>query len=794
MNKFDQVVTGALDIAYSEALKRKNSELAPAHLIWGLAKNPKSQFSKSVKKYWPQLQDELNILPSLNTSVALDQLRPSPAFSKWLTEASSHAIQDGRQEVSERDLLKYLPQYFPKIQFNPQELKLSANGNGLDEDIQAPDFLINLNEQSQEGKFDPVIGRDREIRSVIEILGRRKKNNPVLVGNAGVGKTAIVEGLADLIRKDQVPDVLKGKTVYSLEMGSLMAGTKFRGEFEERIQHLLKFIKKEAGQSLLFIDEIHLLVGAGKTDGAMDAANLLKPALARGELHCIGATTPEEFQKYILGDSALERRFRQVMVDAPTISDSINILMGLQEKYEMHHGVKISNEAIYQAVILSEQYITNKNLPDKAIDLIDEAASLLKLSAETMPNHLLELESEIRSKSILSQVEKNNKDIPKEIHQLETKFAEEKRKWDQEVLGLKKVSELKNRIDQLKIKLENAELQQNYEEASKIKYSQIPECEQELKKYNHAWILLPEHVAQVITRQTGIPEEKILQSRQEHILELKDYLNSQVYGQEESLEEIAGTLVAAHAGLTDHTRPLGSFLLLGPSGVGKTETAKSLSRFLFNTEKNLIRVDMSEFSEKHSVGKLIGAPAGYVGYEEGGILTEAIRKKPYSVILFDEIEKAHPDFADILLQILDDGRLTDNKGRTINFQNTVIVLTSNSADYTQDFKKEVLGRLDNILHYKALNAGIMDRLVEKQVELLNKRLQEKKVSVTISKDLLKELAKEGLDAQYGARPLQSLFHKKIVRPLSQKLLQGQEFPPEILIEKDPKNPEALIIK
>jgi ATP-dependent Clp protease ATP-binding subunit ClpB len=769
MNKFDSIVLGSLDIAQSRALKDKNTQFEPEHLLYGLIKNPSSFSSKKLKKHLSEVDTLVDGLAKSSTPVSMEQLRMSARLQQWLTLASGHAAETGRQEVSERDLLRYMPEIFPSLKVDYS----SFNQNDEQEEIETPEFLTDLNELAANGKLDPVIGRTKEIRSVIEILGRRGKNNPVLVGPAGVGKTAIVEGLADQIVKDEVPDVLKGKTVYSLELGSLMAGTKFRGEFEERIQQLLKFMKSKNGEAIVFIDEIHQLVGAGRTDGAMDAANLLKPALARGELHCVGATTPEEFQKYILNDSALERRFRSVPVNEPSQEDAIEILMGIRPKHEAHHGIKISEDAIYSAVTLSDQYITDKNLPDKAIDLVDEAASAMKLTAETMPSRLQELESEIRSKRIRAQVEKNNKEIEKEIDTLQCEFDEEKLKWDQQVLVLKKSKEVQGRLDRAKFDLEAAERTQNYEEASRLKYSVIPELENELEENGHNWILGREQIAQVISRQTGVPLEKILKTRQDNILKLEEVLNSRVYGQNNALKEICDTLIASYAGLSDETRPLGSFLLLGPTGVGKTETAKALTEYLFDTEKNMIRIDLSEFSEKHSVAKLIGAPAGYVGYDDGGVLTEAVRRKPHSVILFDEIEKAHPDFADILLQILDDGRLTDNKGRTINFKNTIVMMTSNSKNIEVDFKPEVIGRLDAVLEYNSLDKSVMKELIMKQVKLLNARLKSKNLEVKLDESLMSRLLEQGYDPKYGARPLNSVFNKLVTRPLSKKILNGE---------------------
>lgn len=769
MNKFDSIVEGSISIAQSEALKAKHTEIFPEHLVLGLINNPQSFCSRALKKYKKDLDKLLDLLPTTKNKMEMDQLRASSKLSEWLTYASSHAIQNGKSEIREVDLVKYLPQIVPNFKIDYNDLK-TENADGVGEEM--PTFLTNLNELASSGKLDPVIGRSKEIRAVMEILGRRNKNNPVLVGPAGVGKTAIVEGLADAIVKGKVPDVLEGKTVYSLDLGSLMAGTKYRGEFEERLQLLLKFIKGQNGDAILFIDEIHQLVGAGKTDGAMDAANLLKPALARGELHCVGATTPEEYQKYILNDSALDRRFRSVPVNEPSKEDAVEILMGVREKMEIHHGIKISDEAIYNSVFLSAQYITDKNLPDKAIDLIDEASSALKLSAEAMPANLVELEAEIRTKKIFSKTKPQSNEQDAEIKKLEDEFNLGRAKWEKEVLSIKQVSELKNQIDRYKFELEQAQRTQDYENASKLKYSIIPELEKKLNELAHDWILSTIHIAQVIARQKGIPVEKILKSKQEHILKLEDFLKNRVFGQETPLHEISEVLVTSHAGLSDPTRPLGSFLLKGPSGVGKTETAKALAEFLFDSEDSLIRFDLSEFSEKHSVAKLIGAPAGYVGYEEGGVLTEAVRRKPYAVILFDEIEKAHRDFSDLLLQILDDGRLTDNKGRTIDFKNTIIMLTTNSKNLEEDFKPEVLGRLDAMLTYKALDESIMKNLIEKQVRLLNERLSSKELKVEIDQKTFDELAKRGYDPRFGARPLQSVFNQYVVRPLSKRILEG----------------------
>ena len=769
MNKFDTIVEGSIAIAQSEAHKRHHTEIYPEHLMLGLINNPSSYSSRALKKYVKDLEKLIDALPKAKDKLSIDNIRASSKLSEWLTYASSNAIQSGNGEIRERDLIKFLPQVLPNFKIDYSVM----NPENADENVECPTFLTNLNELAESGKLDPVIGRTKEIRAVMEILGRRGKNNPVLVGPAGVGKTAIVEGLAGAIVKGEVPDVLQGKTVYSLDLGSLMAGTKYRGEFEERLQALLKFIKSKSGEAILFIDEIHQLVGAGKTDGAMDAANLLKPALARGELHCVGATTEDEYQKYILNDSALDRRFRSVPVLEPSREDAIEILMGVREKMEIHHGIKISDDAVYNSVFLSTQYITDKNLPDKAIDLIDEASSALKLSAEAMPAELVQLEADIRTKKIFSKTQKADKALDEEIAKLELDFKDKKDRWEKEILSIKKVSELKHQLDRYKFELEQAQRNQDYENASKLKYSIIPEIEKELATHTHDFILKTEHIAKVISRQKGIPVEKILKSKQDNILELESHLKQRVFGQDSAIHEISEVVLTSHAGLSDPTRPLGSFLLKGPSGVGKTETAKALAEFLFDSEENLLRFDLSEFSEKHSVSKLIGAPAGYVGYDEGGVLTEAVRRRPYSVILFDEIEKAHHDFSDILLQILDDGRLTDNKGRTIDFKNTIILITTNSKDLEHDFKPEVLGRLDAVLSYNSLDKSIMKNLIDKQVRLLNERLKSRDLTITLDESVYHELAIRGFDERYGARPLQSVFSGLITRPLSKKLLEGK---------------------
>lgn len=768
MNKFDEMIAGSIDICKSYALKEKNIALGVFHLLYGLINNPYTQSSKLLKKHKGEVVNFLSKEPKTSIPVQADQISTTLQLSEWITHASSNAIENGRREVSEQDLLKFLPRMVPQISFDPSIANIGDNKKTVD----MPQFLTNLNELAEEGSLDPVIGRQSEIRAVMEILGRRRKNNPMLVGEPGVGKTAIIEGLAEAIEKEKVPNILKDKIIYSLDLGSLLSGTSLRGSFEEKIKELLKFSKSKKGKCIIFIDEIHQLVGVGKTDGAMDGANLLKPALSRGDIYCIGATTENEYQKYILKDVALSRRFREVRVKEPSNEEAIEIIMGIRDKFESHHGIKISNEAVYASVLLSAQYMTDKYLPDKAIDLVDEACSSMKINAEAPPPKLVDLEKEIRAKLIQAKIEKDDNSILEEVKLLREKVKIEKDKWDRDLLSIKRVSELKNELDLLKFNLEKSERENDFEEASKIKFVQIPGVEAKLNNFRHVWVLEKKNIAEVISRHTFIPVEKILKKEQKTILNLESYLNSRVFGQQKALYDISCTLKISYAGLSKENKPLGSFLLLGPSGVGKTETAKALCNFLFNSEKNLIRFDLSEFSDQTSVSKLIGASPGYVGYEEGGVLTEAIRKNSYAVLLFDEIEKAHSNFSDILLQILDEGRLTDNKGRTIDFKNTVIFMTSNAKDYKREFKPELLGRIDSILQYESLDKNVMGKLVDKQVALLNARLKDRKLVAALSDNLKKHLEETGYNETYGARPLESLFNKIVIKPLADRVLSG----------------------
>ena len=777
MNNFDNAMLGSIELAQAEALKRKNSELTEFHMLWGLIRNPSTVSSKKLKGEKKVIQGVLDELPTLE-HVSLKDLKPSSKLSEWFTFASSDAIQAGKDFVSEADMLRHMLKYFPQL-----------NLAGVEEDgeEEIPEFLEDLNALADDGKLDPVIGRAMEIRRVQEILCRRRKNNPVLVGSPGVGKTAIVEGLAGLIQKNQVPDIIKGKTIYTLNMGTLMAGTKYRGEFEERINQLIRFIKQKGRDAIIFIDEIHLLIGAGKTDGAMDAANLLKPVLARGELNCIGATTQEEYKKYIESDSALERRFHQVKVDEPTKEETIQILLGLKEKLEIHHGIEITEDAIVAAAYLSDQFISDRFLPDKAIDIVDEASAGLKLSADSLPPELEEMDALMRSKKILAKANPGDKKLLVQIDELEAQFVEKKNEWEKKVLELKKVSQLKQQLDKLQFSLEKAEAEGDFEAASRLKYGDIPDVESELSQLSISWKLGKEHIGEVIARSTGVPVERVLRTQQENLLDLESYLKNRVMGQDEALIEISETLIAAHAGLTDQSRPLGSFLLMGPSGVGKTETAKSLAHFLFGDERHLIRIDLSEYSERHSVAKLIGAPPGYIGYEKGGVLTEAVRHNPYSVILFDEIEKAHLDFGDIMLQILDDGRLTDTQGRVVNFKNTVIFVTSNLPTHEGFLKTELIGRLDGILYYNKLNHEVIKSILDRELNLLNEKLLSRDIVLDLAPELSDRIIAAGFDDKYGARPLKNAFNRLVIKPISKKLLTTPDTKGRFLLNMDTDN-------
>ena len=672
----------------------------------------------------------------------------------------------------------------------------------------------NLVEAASKGKLDPVIGRDAEIRRVIRILSRRTKNNPVLIGEAGVGKTAIAEGLAYRIVKGDVPEGLKNKTIFALDMGALIAGAKYRGEFEERLKAVLSEVQKSEGQIILFIDELHTIVGAGKTDGAMDAGNLLKPLLARGELHCIGATTLDEYRKYIEKDPALERRFQTVLVEEPSVEDTISILRGLKERFEVHHGVRISDSSIVEAVVLSNRYITDRQLPDKAIDLIDEAAAMIRTEIDSLPTELdeanrkvmqLEIEREALRKETDDASRERLEKLENELRNLQMTQAELKGQWENEKGVINVVRDLKGEIEQTRLAIDDATRRGDLQAASELKYAKLPELEKRLHEAENgqeAPRLLkqevrPDDVADIVARWTGIPVTRLLQSERDKLIHLPDKLHERVIGQDEAVQAVSDAVLRTRAGLSDPSRPQGSFIFLGPTGVGKTELCKALAEALFDSEENIVRLDMSEYMEKHSVARLIGAPPGYVGYDEGGQLTEAVRRKPYRVILFDEIEKAHPDVFNTLLQLLDDGRLTDSQGRTVDFRNTIVIMTSNIGSYRmldginpdgsfasdvytevmgelrQHFKPEFLNRVDETVLFKPLLPEQIGQIIDLQLRRLQKRLEERKIALELTEAAHEFIGDAAYDPHYGARPLKRYLQSHVETPLAKFIIGGQ---------------------
>lgn len=855
-NKFTQKSTEAINEASQLAIKNANPEVGIIHLAYALVEDSNSFVSQVLdnmglyKKVLNKMEEKMENLPSQSGSA---NIYPNTIFQRILLKSEDCAKKMGDSFISTEHIFltilnenTELSDYFKEIGLNAKnfsnELKKVRNGQKVTSDNPEETnnplekYGRNLTKEAKEGKIDPVIGRDIEIRNCQRILSRRKKNNPVLIGKPGVGKTAIVEGLAQRIVNKDVPEPLQGRTIFALDMASLVAGAKYRGQFEERLKSVIDEVKKSEGQIIMFIDELHTIVGAGKTEGSMDASNIMKPMLARGEIKVIGATTLNEYRENIEKDGALERRFQKVLVDEPSVEDTISILRGIKDKYEIYHGIRIQDQAVIAAAELSNRYITDRFLPDKAIDLMDEACATVRTEIDTMPEYLDEekrriLQVQIEIAALKKEDDEKSKKrlemLEKELANANERFNADFNKWKSQKDSINSVKDIKEEIDKVKVEIDKAQRNYDFEKLSELKYGKLNELEKKLEEKekdqeNNSSIkeeVTDEDIADVVSNWTNIPVNKLVESERSKILGLADKLHERVIGQDEAVDKVSDAIIRARSGLKDINKPIGSFIFLGPTGVGKTELAKSLAEAMFDSEKNMIRIDMSEYMEKYSVSRLIGAAPGYVGYEEGGQLTEAIRRNPYSVILFDEIEKAHPDVFNILLQVLDDGRLTDSQGRTVNFKNTIIIMTSNiGSSYLIDglkevgtideenkklvdsslrasFKPEFLNRIDDIVMFKPLTSDQVYKIIDLQIEDISKRLEDRDITIELSKPAHEYILEKSYDVEYGARPIKRYLQANIETNLGRKIIEGNIMEGDhVIIDLDKNNELAYQVK